>query len=665
MKKITSLRSDLYFLLGGTFLLWALQSILRAILYWRNDELTTDIPVGEIVNSFLVGMRFDFIVIAYVMIPLVLFLLYPAGLNKKIGRIYLIIIALIITFLAIMELDFYHEFHVRLNSLVFQYIQEDPETVASMVWNGFPVVRYLLIIGFITGLFAWLLTKISRYLDDKTQGKSLYVIRCVAFLVVLVLTALAARGTLRHGPPLRWGDAFHSDYLFANHLALNGSFTLIKAVIAESHKGEEQKKWLSKMDMDSAEKIVQKLLLTERDTVINSEFSPVYRRYHSPVPLPKKPLNVVFILMESFNGAFVGSLGHDYGITPEFDKIRKQGVLFDHFFSNGTHTHQGMFASMACFPNLPGYETLMQLPQGDTKFAGILKVINDRNYKSYYIYNGDFAWDNQNGFFGGQGMQTFIGRHDFINPKFSDPTWGVSDEDMFDRAAQELKKIPKDQPFFAFLQTLSNHTPYALPDPLPVERVTEFGGLNEHLTAMRYADWALGQFFKKIQHDGFYKNTIFVLVGDHGFGTNKQVTDMDLMRFNVPLLVIAPDILKNHDATNSIVGSQVDIVPIMAGLLGGDSSISCWGRDLLNVSDAGFAMIKPSSSDHTTAFIQGDKLLVKSPNLPEKLYNYNLKDVDKTQVISDEVLQQSLSQKLLAYIQVSMDLLLHGKAGHE
>jgi len=440
---------------------------------------------------------------------------------------------------------------------------------------------------------------------------------------------------------------------------------LIKAIIAEYHKGDEQKKWLSKMDMESAKKIVQKLLLTDRDSAINPEFSPIYRRYHSPLTTPKKQPNIVFILMESFNGAFVGSLGHDYGITPEFDKIRKQGVLFDHFFSNGTHTHQGMFASMACFPNLPGYETLMQLPQGDTKFAGILKVANDRKYKSLYIYNGDFAWDNQNGFFGGQGMQTFIGRHDFINPKFSDPTWGVSDEDMFDRAAQELKKIPKDQPFFAFLQTLSNHTPYALPDPLPIKAVTGFGELNEHLTAMRYADWALGQFFKKIESDDFYKNTIFVLVGDHGFGTNKQVTDIDLMRFNVPLLVIAPHILEHYNPTNSTVGAQVDIVPIMAGLLGGESSISCWGRDLLNVNDGGFAMIKPSSSDHTTAFIQGDKILVKAPHLPEKLYKYNLKDVSKTQVISDEPLQQDLNKKLLAYIQVAMDLLLHGKAGYE
>ncbi|MEB0151098.1 LTA synthase family protein, partial [Pseudomonas sp. CCC2.2] len=44
----------------------------------------------------------------------------------------------------LMEMDFYREFHQRLNGLVFQYVKEDPKTVMSMLWYGFPVVRYLL-----------------------------------------------------------------------------------------------------------------------------------------------------------------------------------------------------------------------------------------------------------------------------------------------------------------------------------------------------------------------------------------------------------------------------------------------------------------------------------------------------------------------------------------
>ncbi|NSM55884.1 sulfatase-like hydrolase/transferase, partial [Serratia marcescens] len=91
-------------------------------------------------------------------------------------------------------------------------------------------------------------------------------------------------------------------------------------------------------------------------------------------------------------------------------------------------THQGMFATMACFPNLPGFEYLMQTPEGGHKFSGLPQLLSARQYEDVYVYNGDFAWDNQSGFFSNQGMTTFIGRNDYVDPVFSDPTWGVSDQ---------------------------------------------------------------------------------------------------------------------------------------------------------------------------------------------------------------------------------------------
>ncbi|WP_268625656.1 sulfatase-like hydrolase/transferase, partial [Escherichia coli] len=93
----------------------------------------------------------------------------------------------------------------------------------------------------------------------------------------------------------------------------------------------------------------------------------------------------------------------------------------------------------------------------------------------------------------------------------SDPTWGVSDQDMFARGNEELDKLASTgKPFYALLQSLSNHVPYALPKDLPVERVTGYGSLDEHLTAMRYSDWALGQFFEKAKKSPYYKDTLFV-----------------------------------------------------------------------------------------------------------------------------------------------------------
>ena len=293
--------------------------------------------------------------------------------------------------------------------------------------------------------------------------------------------------------------------------------------------------------------------------------------------------------MESFSAAFTGALGPDNGITPEFDKLAAQGLLFERFFSNGTHTHQGMFAIGACFPNLPGYEYLMQQPEGQNRFSGLPTLLKPMGLNDVYVYNGHFAWDNQEGFFRNQGMSRFIGRDDYVNPVFIDATWGVSDEDMFNRSVEELNRLDSEQPFFAILQTLSNHTPYALPETLPVEAVSGFGNLDQHLTAQRYSDWALGQFFAKVATAPWYNETLFVIVGDHGFGLGRQLSDIGLLRFHVPLLLLGPGIQATYGTRNNTVATQVDVVPTIVSLLGKPFVHQCWGRDLLALpeNDAG------------------------------------------------------------------------------
>jgi phosphoglycerol transferase MdoB-like AlkP superfamily enzyme len=197
---------------------------------------------------------------------------------------------------------------------------------------------------------------------------------------------------------------------------------------------------------------------------------------------------------------------------------------------------------------------------------------------------------------------------------------------MFARAAEELSALPADRPFFAVLQTLSNHTPYHLPEPLPFAPVTDGGTLDERLTAMKYSDWALGQFFARVRDEPWFTQTLFVVVGDHGFGTADQATDIDLARFHVPALLLGPGIRERFGARRATVASQVDLVPTAVGQLGGGFVHQCWGRDLLALpaDDPGFAVIKPSGSDATTAILAGDEILVRSPAGVMRLYEYRL-----------------------------------------
>ncbi len=81
--------------------------------------------------------------------------------------------------------------------------------------------------------------------------------------------------------------------------------------------------------------------------------------------------------------------------------------------------------------------------------------------------------------------------------------------------------------------------------------MTDRGSLNEHLTAMRYSDWALGQFFEQARKEPYFKETLFVVVGDHGFGNEQQITQMDLGRFNVPMLLIGPGVQEKNSVRST------------------------------------------------------------------------------------------------------------------
>jgi len=642
-----------------------LLTALRGLLLWFNQDLIGSASTADLAQAFFNGLRFDLRLCVYIALPLSLSILCrPLMLRRSWQLIWLSACALLVILLGMIELNFYQEFHQRLNALVFQYLQEDPKTVLSMLWHGFPVVRLLLALAFFSAIFIFLLKradKASRPQSTLSQSRpALLLQHALVFSLVLVLSALAARGTLRQGPPLRWGDAFTTESVFANHLGLNGALSLYTAAKARYLGG--QKRHRPAMPEEQATAITRQMLLTANDKLADSD-SAVIRRHFTPPTDGKLPVkNVVVILMESFAAHFVGALGSDAGITPEFDKLAKEGLLFKNFFSNGTHTHQGLFASMACFPNLPGFEYLMQIPEGSHDFSGLPQLLSPRGYEDFYVYNGDFAWDNQQGFFRNQGMSRFIGRYDFVNPVVFDPTWGVADQDMFDRGAEEIGK--QNQPFYALLQTLSNHTPYPLPDPLPVEKVTDKGSLNDHLTAMRYADWALGQFFEKARKLPQFNETLFVLLADHGFAAHEQLTEMDLFRHHIAMLMIAPGIQQKFGKTIDTVGSQVDMVPTIMGRLGKPVTHQCWGRDLLSLppQDKGFAVIKPSGSDQTVALIKGNQMLVQPVDETPRGYQIELGAYPKAQKID---LPDEWREQLAAYLQSATQSLLENTAGVE
>ena len=242
----------------------------------------------------------------------------------------------VIMFLTLAEVEFYKEFEDRYNTLAIHYILDDPKTVLKMLWNGYPVVIYLLIWIIIIVFFCWGMFRLTKTkLPVKFSWKR-YFFKIGGWAIILIpLFIVGIRGTARGGPPLRWGDAYFSDYTFANHLALNGIYMLGKTLFTKKRKNND-KIWQKAMSKEKALDITRKMVLLPGDKLVESNLYPLMRipgKSGRTLSFKTTPKNVVLILGETFSAQLAGATGNKYNATPEFDKLVKHGILFDRFFS--------------------------------------------------------------------------------------------------------------------------------------------------------------------------------------------------------------------------------------------------------------------------------------------------------------------------------------------
>jgi len=665
---------ELMFVIKLFLFLMVFFALSRGFLLWQNITLAKNIPNSVISKSFLVGIGFDARISSMMVLPVFVWSLLPIigwQYRRWTIRIVIFLTAIVYSifmFLTLSEVEFYKEFQDRYNTLATHYILDDPITVIKMLWNGFPVITYTIIWAVIVIILGMVMLRmIKSRLPNQFLWKR-YFFRLGAWAAILIpLLVFGVRGTARGGPPLRWGDACFSKYKFANHLALNGTFMLGRTLFVKK-RNKRDKMWRKVMTKQKALEIARKMILLPGDKLVKTNEYPLMRipgKEGRTFSYKTTPKNVVLILGETFSAQLAGATGNKYNATPEFDKLVKHGILFDRFFSQGTHTHQGMFATICSIPNLPGHEFIMQTEDGRQTFTSFISILKQYGFSTVYVYNGSFNWDNQYGFFRNQGMDKFFGATDFKNPKFLDPTWGVSDEEMFDQSLIEIDKITKKGPAFAFLQTLSNHAPYDLPPPAPFSGVVGPESLSKRLQGIRYADWAMGKFFEKAKDKKWFKETLFIILGDHSFAYLQPDTLMDITIQHIPLLFYYPGYESHGGEIKHTIGSQMDILPTTIGLLDIYPTNQCWGRDLFRLppGDQGWAIIKPTGSSQVASYISGNKFFSLTSRKEQRLYKYNLVPWSFEIITNQPKVEAEFKEKLQGYVETAINALVNKKAG--
>lgn len=682
---------NLLFFVGLILSLTVWFELFRIALMLRNHGLLAGAPATDLLRALLIGLRFDLSTACLLLAPVALFAQLPlvsldrsAPMRALVFWMVLLIVG-IGSLLMLAEMEFVREFQVRYNQLALAYLDQS-STVGGMIWKGYPVIRYILVWIAAMVIFAvhlrWMMRRIYALSGGWRVGASAWQRRDRAVLpitarnvvletgaVVMVAAALiiGVRGGLQH-TPLRWGDAFKSESDIVNQMSLNGLYTLSRTVADTLLRHDASEAYLNRMPLAEAEVLTRNLVVSEHERLLEPEHRTVLRKGVARDRVlnlkPNVRPNVVLVLMESFSGQFCGACGGEEDFTPEFSRLAREGILFNRCFSIGNHTHQGVFGTLLSFPNLPGYEALMQTQAANQKFTSLPQALKDAGYETMFLYNGSFAWDNMQGFFRKQGVNRFIGRDQFDQSIRRDAVWGVDDAELFARANQEFETAAKNGPFFGIILTLSNHAPWDLPH-LPFEPTADRGPNNKPIDGLRYADWCVGRFMDEAKTLSYFKNTLFVFIGDHGSRVvGEKVTAAAIQSHHVPLLLLGPEIIDSPPHIDSTLASQLNVAPTIVGLLGLDAPRDHWGRDLFSAETRreSVAVFKGSGGDNAMAIARGDQILVVDEAGQSHLYKYALAPRAQVWPVedSDPAIQSSMRRELDAVIQTALDDLRSG-----
>jgi phosphoglycerol transferase MdoB-like AlkP superfamily enzyme len=266
--------------------------------------------------------------------------------------------------------------------------------------------------------------------------------------------------------------------------------------------------------------------------------------------LTKNQPNVVFIVLESFLSKLIGLRENGIEITPNLNALTKSGIYFKNLYATGDRSDKGLAAIFSGLPALPK-SSFIQFPKIFPKIPSVYNDFAKQGYETSFYYGGNLDFANLRSYFIATGVKNIVSNNEMPN-NIVRGRWGVHDEFMFSTFLKDIKKMKT--PFFTTLFTLSNHEPFDLPSSLKFGNKT---GDDSYKSTAYYTDSCLGQFMQALKSSELWRQTLVVIVADHGvarLGINK-IFDAD--KFHIPM-VWTGGVIPNKQVIETIC-SQTDI----------------------------------------------------------------------------------------------------------
>ena len=597
------------------------------------------VQATDVLLAFLSGFHRDVFAALVETIPLLCWMLVVS--NRRFGALWHRVLFLggcflfwyLQVFLLFVEIFFFDEFKSRFNTVAVDYLIY-PREVFINIWESYHVGVILLVCLLLS--LGWVVVAARGFRQMWAQpfpvkSRLLYLAAAVALAALLV-------------PTLNLNGSHVSHDRTLNEIANNGAISFVAAA------------WTHNLDYAAFYQTMPKTAAYERARRLLAEPGAQFveegqsiRRHVAGDPARPR-LNVVIFLEESLGSEFWGCLGRKDTLTPEMDKLAaEEGMLFTNLYASGNRTVRGFEGVLSSFPPLPG-ESIVKRDRSDN-VETIARVLKRDGYASMFLYGGRGLFDGMRSFAVRNGYDRFVEQKHFRHPTFS-TIWGVCDEDLMLRAVEEFRALAKTgQPFCGTVLSVSNHKPFTYPKG----RIPEDPDKRRREYAVKYSDFALGQFFKAAKKEAFWTNTIFAVVADHGARVyGKQ--SIPIHSYEIPLLIAGPAVVRSPGRVAQL-GCSLDVPTTLLGLWGRPYDSLFFGRDLLKDQPGqGRALL---NHNRDIGLLNHDRLVVLGLRQIVEFYQGDPKVVDMSVLSQPADADRELEKDAIALYQVADDLYMH------
>lgn len=557
--------------------------LLKELILKKHSQFLVFVSLILLKFLFVRGLLFEnsnflysiFVEIGYILLILCLIELLPF---QKMRKGLYITVNLIFTIILLAILIYHDYFGYIVTIHVFSQIGQVGTVKDSILQLIDPIYLLLFVDFIILTIYFFLIRKSPSPMMEQRNNK--FILSTLILGIVLV------------------------GYQISTHMDTN----IANTVLAAEKKGILTYEIFAAKDKAAQEKEPQ--LSTEEKDTLPQEVNKI--KGITPLPVEElklsgiaKDKNIIVIQAEAFQNFTINLKVDGQEITPFLNDLIAESLYFPNTFQQigpgNTSDAEFMFNSSL----YPSAWTATSETFSDREIPSLPSLLKKEGYETMTFHANDVTFWSRDKMYPALGFDRyydieFFGNEDVIGI-------GPSDEYVYEKALPELKQFYEDgQKFYSQFVTLSSHHPFKIPTAKEtIELPEKFNDtlVGDYLKSIHYMDRTLEKFAQALKDDGLWEETLFVVYGDH-FGLQPnglKENDFTLLeellgheytfidQFNIPFIISVGG--ENISEEHRAVGSQIDMMPTVANLLGLSlENFVHFGQDIVNYPDNLFGM---------------------------------------------------------------------------